>query len=102
MLVSPATAAPRRACRRRVPGRSTLITSAPRSPSSIEAYGPASTREKSATISPSSGAWRPATLVRVRTLVISDLHLGAARTDLLRRAELREPLLEAVRTWTGS
>jgi hypothetical protein len=34
---------------------------------------------------------------RVRTLVISDLHLGkAARTDLLRRAELRAPLIEAL------
>jgi hypothetical protein len=34
----------------------------------------------------------------VRTLVISDLHIGAGkRTDLLRRAELREPLVEAVR-----
>jgi hypothetical protein len=34
----------------------------------------------------------------MRTLVISDLHLGKAeRTDLLRRADLREPLLEAVR-----
>ena len=34
---------------------------------------------------------------RVRTLVISDLHLGAStRADLLRRPELREPLLEAV------
>jgi hypothetical protein len=34
----------------------------------------------------------------VRTLVISDLHLAAAtRADLLRRPELREPLLEAVR-----
>jgi hypothetical protein len=33
----------------------------------------------------------------VRTLVVSDLHIGAARrTDLLRRPELREPLLEAV------
>ena len=41
---------------------------------------------------------RAATLRRVRTLVISDLHLGAnTRADLLRRAELREPLLEAVR-----
>ena len=39
-----------------LPGRSTLITSAPRSPSSIDAYGPARTREKSATIRPSSGA----------------------------------------------
>lgn len=39
-----------------------------------------------------------ATLVGVRTLVISDLHLGAAsRGDVLRRPELREPLLEAVR-----
>ena len=38
------------------------------------------------------------TLRPVRTLVISDLHVGAAkRTDLLRRPELREPLLEAVR-----
>ena len=33
----------------------------------------------------------------MRTLVVSDLHLGATkRTDLLRRAELREPLLEAL------
>ena len=37
-----------------VPGRSTLITVAPRSPSSIVAYGPARTREKSATTIPSS------------------------------------------------
>ena len=36
-------------------GRSTLTTSAPRSPSSIAASGPASTREKSATRIPSSG-----------------------------------------------
>jgi hypothetical protein len=35
---------------------------------------------------------------RVNTLVISDLHLGRTeRSDLLRRADLREPLLEAVR-----
>jgi predicted phosphodiesterase len=34
---------------------------------------------------------------RVRTLVISDLHLGkAAGTDLLRREELRAPLIEAL------
>jgi predicted phosphodiesterase len=34
----------------------------------------------------------------VRTLVISDLHLGSARrSDLLRREDLRAPLLEAVR-----
>jgi hypothetical protein len=34
----------------------------------------------------------------MRTLVISDLHLGAAGgTDLLRRADLRAPLAEAVR-----
>jgi hypothetical protein len=34
----------------------------------------------------------------MRTLVISDLHLGkAGRTDLLRRADLREPLLDALR-----
>src|SRR3954454_24267785 len=34
---------------------------------------------------------------RVRTLVVSDLHLGAAkRTDLLRRPQLRTPLLEAI------
>ena len=34
----------------------------------------------------------------MRTLVVSDLHLGATeRTDLLRRPELRAPLLEAVR-----
>ena len=37
------------------PGDSTLITSASRSASSIVQYGPASTREKSATISPASG-----------------------------------------------
>ena len=41
---------------------------------------------------------RTARLRRVRTLVISDLHLGATtRADLLRRPELREPLIEAVR-----
>jgi hypothetical protein len=41
---------------------------------------------------------RPGTLRRVRTLVISDLHLGAnTRADLLRRPELQEPLIEAVR-----
>src|SRR3954447_14553161 len=34
----------------------------------------------------------------MRTLVISDLHLGRTdRADLLRRADLREPLLEALR-----
>jgi hypothetical protein len=34
----------------------------------------------------------------MRTLVISDLHIGAGTgADLLRRAELREPLIEAVR-----
>ena len=57
-------------------GRSTLITSAPRSPSSIVANGPASTREKSATRIPSSGGigCHPS---QVRTLVVSDLHLGS-------------------------
>jgi hypothetical protein len=41
---------------------------------------------------------RLGTLRPVRTLVISDLHLGAStRSDLLRRAELREPLIEAAR-----
>jgi hypothetical protein len=41
---------------------------------------------------------RPVTLRPVRTLVISDLHLGTGNgSDLLRRAELREPLIEAVR-----
>src|SRR3954471_20493408 len=75
------------------------MTSAPRSPSSIDAYGPASTREKSATIRPLRGpSMRAGTLRPVRTLVISDLHLGAStRADLLRRPELREPLIEAVR-----
>ncbi len=35
----------------------------------------------------------------VRTVVISDLHLGAPRgRDLLRRADLREPLLELLRS----
>ena len=84
------------------PGRSTLITSAPRSPSVIAANGPASTREKSATSSPSSGPAESAiggSLVSepMRTLVVSDLHLGSTRgADLLRRPELREPLLEEV------
>src|SRR3954464_9544806 len=32
----------------------------------------------------------------MRTLVVSDLHLGRTDTDLLRRADLREPLLEAI------
>jgi len=41
---------------------------------------------------------RTVTLRPVRTLVISDLHLGASsQADLLRRPELREPLIEAVR-----
>jgi metallophosphoesterase superfamily enzyme len=34
----------------------------------------------------------------VRTLVVSDLHVGSEKAvDLLRRPELREPLLEALR-----
>ncbi len=49
------TAAPTRGCRRRLPGRSTLTTSAPRSASSMVAYGPASTRLKSAMRTPSRG-----------------------------------------------
>ncbi len=33
----------------------------------------------------------------MRTLIVSDLHLGSrSQSDLLRRAELRAPLLEAV------
>src|SRR3954454_12646897 len=32
----------------------------------------------------------------MRTLVVSDLHLGRTDTDLLRRADLREPLLAAI------
>src|SRR5580700_6202806 len=33
----------------------------------------------------------------MRTLIVSDLHLGStSNSDLLRRAELRAPLLEAV------
>ena len=42
------------------PGPSTLTTSAPRSASSIVAYGPARMREKSATSSPASGPRAPA------------------------------------------
>ena len=39
----------------------------------------------------------PAQLLAMKTLVVSDLHLGAARrVDLLRRPELRAPLLEAL------
>src|SRR5215472_6097842 len=45
-------------------GLSTLITSAPRSASSIVQYGPASTREKSATSSPDSGPGRSGSLMR--------------------------------------
>ena len=41
---------------RRCPGRSTLTTSAPRSASIIVQYGPASTRERSSTRTPASGA----------------------------------------------
>ena len=41
-------------------GDSTLTTSAPMSASSIVAYGPASTREKSATSSPRQRAWHVA------------------------------------------
>jgi hypothetical protein len=50
-------------------------------------------------MSPSSGVViGPGRLEAVRTLVISDLHLGASTdADLLRRPDLREPLLEAVR-----
>jgi hypothetical protein len=45
---------------------------------------------------PSSGAIARHT-IRVRTLVISDLHIGAASgKDLLRRDELRAPLIEAL------
>ena len=75
-VLAPPRRAPASACRRRRPGRSTLTTSAPRSPSSMVAYGPASTREKSATRRPS----RPmatAPVVRLRTLVVSDLHIGS-------------------------
>src|SRR5229473_2614124 len=41
------------------PGRSTLITSAPRSPSSIAAYGPASTLASSSTCTPARGPSGP-------------------------------------------
>src|SRR3954453_17418318 len=61
------------------------------------ANGPASTREKSATTIPSSGGigCHPS---RVRTIVVSDLHLGSSRhTDLVRQPDLRAPLLDAVR-----
>ena len=78
-------------------GRSTFTTSAPRSPSSIAASGPASTREKSATRIPSKGGMGRHTSAPVRTLVISDLHLGRNDgRDLLRRPDLRTPLLEAL------
>src|ERR671920_30976 len=73
-------------------------TSAPRSPSVIVHSGPASTREKSATRMPSraEGTARQRSLPRaVRTLVVSDLHLGARTgVDLLRhRPAAREALL---------
>ena len=39
----------------------------------------------------------------MRTIVVSDLHVGSAKhADLLRRPELREPLIEAVREADGS
>ncbi len=41
---------------------------------------------------------RPSSLQALSTLVVSDLHLGAsARVDLMRRAELRAPLIAALR-----
>ena len=51
-------AGPSRACRRRCPGRSILITSAPRSASVCVHQGPASTRERSSTRMPASDAVR--------------------------------------------
>src|SRR3954453_7991427 len=42
-------------------------------------------------------AWRGTLMAAVNTLVISDLHLGRTeRSDLLRRPDLREPLLAAL------
>src|SRR5919204_5246388 len=60
------------------PGRSTLTTSAPRSASTIVAYGPASTRDRSTTRSPTSGAPPP-------------LPDDGNRLDLDLRARDREP-----------
>src|SRR3954451_9426566 len=82
------------------PGRSTFTTSAPRSPSVCGQWGPASRREKSATSSPSRapGAMaQDSSLPIVRTVVVSDLHLGSrSEGDVLRRRVAREKLLERV------
>src|SRR3954454_16700671 len=100
------------------PGRSTFTTSAPRSPRVCVHSGPASTREKSATSSPSRapgamgpqgsppGAERGHVAARggsrfsgstVRTVVVSDLHLGSrSEGDVLRRRVAREKTLERV------
>ena len=55
-LAAARTAAPSRGCRRRVPGLSTLITRAPRSPSIIAACGPARARVRSTTRMPVEGS----------------------------------------------
>ena len=66
------------------------------------AYGPARTREKSATTNPWSGSGaiegRRLQSLDLATLVVSDLHLGASsQADLLRRPELRRHLIDALR-----
>src|SRR4051794_27243677 len=72
--------------------------SAPRAPSVIVHSGPASTREKAPTRMPAraEATGAPRSLPRVvRTLVVSDLHLGARTgVDVLRRPGARGALLE--------
>ena len=56
------------------PGCSTLITSAPRSPSTMPQVGPANTRERSSTRTPSSGRWEVMSVFRC-----SEAKLSASR-----------------------
>src|SRR3954470_19584221 len=74
------------------PGASTLTTSAPRSASSMVAYGPARIREKPATSNPDNGPVTPTSLRRLRTTVRNlgppqsrpaSSHLSTARREPL-------------------
>src|SRR5919204_3909361 len=67
------------------PGSSTLMTSAPRSPSSAPQYGPASTRERSTTRTPSSASGAEGGLIA--RLLYTALEPGRCSVErVLRRA----------------
>ena len=105
-LDSPARAVSTRSPRSAAASRgasSSRVLPAPASPSiqsapprgSRAASSPPAIVRSSASRSRSTGAMVPSPVLR--TLVVSDLHLGKTeRSDLLRRADLREPLLEAL------